>query len=355
MTTVSIKNLDSVTANDTTATATINSNFKTIKEALAKSLSRKSDEPNYMDTDLDMNSYSIINVKSGTGPNDVVVRKDVEEALEAAKGASASAAAAAKSEQNAKTYATNALNSYNNTRRIADSIPSYDDYVNIVNENTGRIIQLGFDGKLESDDLIVFRPQNDETYEVKDGYEYELDLYYDASSISDDTHVLISVGNSMFNILNPLHTEASELCQVSDLKQMMTYTDGVGYRWIFNAKCINNDKKLFVQPSTVVNVESATSNREVIMTGGRTVEWKDSTEYSDYPYESEGAYDTGTTREINYVSGIVNFYPEYTTTGNLAPFATFYFNGSKIYSKIYSKTSDDVNVDNVVYFVEYKQ
>jgi hypothetical protein len=350
MTTVSIKNLDSVTANDTTATATINSNFKTIKEALAKSLSRKSDEPNYMDTDLDMNSYSIINVKSGTGPNDVVVRKDVEEALEAAKGASASAAAAAKSEQNAKTYATNALNSYNNARRIADSIPSYDDYVNIVNDNTGRIIQLGFDGKLESDDLIVFRPQNDETYEVKDGYEYELDLYYDASSISDDTHVLISVGNAMFNILNPLHTEASELCQVSDLKQMMTYTDGVGYRWIFNAKCINNEKKLFVQPSTVVNVES-----NIIFSGGVTLNaWKDSTAYSNYSYQETVVMPEKLTKDVLSVTGNVNFGAEYTTTGNLAPFAYFSVENNYIKVTCYSKTNDSVIIDSIVAFVEYE-
>ena len=57
-----IKRLDSTTENDTAATALINDNFKAVQDAIENTLSRDGTVPNYMDADLDMNSYRIINI-----------------------------------------------------------------------------------------------------------------------------------------------------------------------------------------------------------------------------------------------------------------------------------------------------
>lgn len=62
MSKVDIKTLDSVTNNDTTATALINDNFKELQKAVENTLSRDGTAPNFMDADLDMNSYRIINL-----------------------------------------------------------------------------------------------------------------------------------------------------------------------------------------------------------------------------------------------------------------------------------------------------
>lgn len=72
MSKVDILRLDSTTANDTTATATINTNFQSIQTALENTLSRNGTVPNYMDSVLDMNSNRIINLADPIDEHDVV-------------------------------------------------------------------------------------------------------------------------------------------------------------------------------------------------------------------------------------------------------------------------------------------
>lgn len=112
MSKIDLKRLDSVTANDTTATALINDNFKTLQDAIENSLSRDGSTPNFMDADLDMNSYKIINSGEAVDDNDVVNLKYVKEsiggAVQAAQDASDSAAKAASSAQSALVSASNA-------------------------------------------------------------------------------------------------------------------------------------------------------------------------------------------------------------------------------------------------------
>ena len=79
MSKVDIKRLDSVTKNDTTATEQINDNFKALQAAIENTLSRDGTNPNYMDADLDMNSYRIINSADPVEDNDIVNLKYVEE------------------------------------------------------------------------------------------------------------------------------------------------------------------------------------------------------------------------------------------------------------------------------------
>ena len=109
---VKIKRLDSVTANDTAATLLINENFQAIQTAIENTLSRDGTTPNFMDANLDLNSYKIINCGEATEDKDVVTLKYVKDAIgnaaEDAANAAASAAQAASSAQSALVSSANA-------------------------------------------------------------------------------------------------------------------------------------------------------------------------------------------------------------------------------------------------------
>ena len=113
MTKVNIKRLDSVTKNDTTATEQINDNFQALQAAIENTVSRDGAVPNYMDADLDLNSYRIINAGDPVNKHDVVTIKYFEEqaggAIEAAAEAKANAAKATSSAQSALVASNNAI------------------------------------------------------------------------------------------------------------------------------------------------------------------------------------------------------------------------------------------------------
>ena len=104
---VNILRLDSVTNNDTTATSSINTNFMAIQEAMENTLSRDGTTPNFMDSDLDMNSYRIINAGDPENDTDVITKGWFDQYVEDAAGASATAVAAAdRAEGSAQTAQT---------------------------------------------------------------------------------------------------------------------------------------------------------------------------------------------------------------------------------------------------------
>lgn len=120
MSKVDILRLDSVTTNDTKATALINTNFQNIQNVIETLLSRTGVTPNYMDAVLDMNSYRIINTAMPTEDFDVVNLKYlrdyvgnletlVSDATEAAQAALAQAQNAASSSNIAASAAQTAL------------------------------------------------------------------------------------------------------------------------------------------------------------------------------------------------------------------------------------------------------
>lgn len=127
MSKVDILRLDSITSNDTTATATINTNFHNIQNVIETLLSRTGAEPNYMDVVLDMNSYRIINTADPVGDFDVVNLKylktftaDIESKVAVVEAA---ADAAMEKAQNAAASATSAAldaaNAQNSARQAA--------------------------------------------------------------------------------------------------------------------------------------------------------------------------------------------------------------------------------------------
>ena len=164
MTKVDIKRLDSVTKNDTTATERINDNFKALQEAIENTLSRDGTGPNYMDADLDMNSYRIINSSDPVEDNDIVNLKYVEEriggAVEASKTAVASATQAANSAQSALVSSTNAINTLRNAEEQLNNTIEYVDeakqsITDTINETLEDVKQQALDAAQESIDTAA--------------------------------------------------------------------------------------------------------------------------------------------------------------------------------------------------------
>ena len=116
----------------------------------------------------------------------------------------------------------------------------------------GKVNQLGFNGVLESG-VITFTPDNNNVYDIKDGYEYEIDLLFEAVGTIDDTiKVVIKNGTTNINIVNALYSDYTKPITYKDLKQVCKYDTNIGYRFIFNGRYTTKDNYNFIViPSTV--------------------------------------------------------------------------------------------------------
>lgn len=179
MSKVNILRLDSITSNDTTATATINTNFHNIQNVIETLLSRTGAEPNYMDAVLDMNSYRIINTADPVGDFDVVNLKylktftaDIESkvavveaaadaALEKAQNAAASATSAALDAANAQNSARQAAIDAAVSSQAASDISGYLSDPNLV--------AVGTDLRLGDSSLIKQVSEMDEAAIIQAG------------------------------------------------------------------------------------------------------------------------------------------------------------------------------------------
>lgn len=128
---------------------------------------------------------------------------------------------------------------------------------NIV-DNVGRVNQLGFNGVLQSG-VITFTPDQG-TYELKAGYEYEIDLLFSAVGIiPDDTQLKIVNGTDTINIVNVLDSDYSKPTTYKAMKQVCRYDTEIGWRWIFNVRysVASDGSKVFVMPATSINLSSS--------------------------------------------------------------------------------------------------
>lgn len=82
---IEIDTLESLSANDATATLKINNNFKKIRDELNNTLSRDGKTPNFMDADLDLNSHKIINSADPEDDKDLVTLKYLKQEIGDAK------------------------------------------------------------------------------------------------------------------------------------------------------------------------------------------------------------------------------------------------------------------------------
>lgn len=107
----------------------------------------------------------------------------------------------------------------------------------VVYDNIGRVVQLSFNGVLE-DNVITFKPTEGGSYDIRQGYEYEIDLLLEAVGDIDNPSMIILNGGKACTILNAIHTDPSGLLSVSDLAQVQEYDVDTGFRWIFRAKYV---------------------------------------------------------------------------------------------------------------------
>jgi hypothetical protein len=190
MTQVNIKKLDSLTHNDSAATKLINDNFKAIEKALESSLSRVPGVPNYMDTDLDMNTKKIINVKDPVTDSDVANKRYIDKVI-----------------GNAKEYAQDA-------KGYADKAKTYAEYVQITNKH----IQ---DKTSEANEIYKDIVEISDNISVKEKYTpFNQMVLLSKDTWGDD---VISGRNLKFN---QMEFSIRDLLKVYDVKNMTAF---VGY------------------------------------------------------------------------------------------------------------------------------
>lgn len=126
----------------------------------------------------------------------------------------------------------------------------------VVADNVGRGVQLGFTGTLVGN-LLTFETTDPNPYTLRHNYDYEIDLLFEAvGELPDNVEIVIKNGTNYINIVNVLHDDYTSHITVGDLKQIMKYSNNIGWRWIFMARytVASSGQTVFVMPSTVVNV-----------------------------------------------------------------------------------------------------
>ena len=120
----------------------------------------------------------------------------------------------------------------------------------VADDYTGKGLQLGFNGTLESG-VLTFNP-DESSYVLKQGYDYEIDLLFPAVGVlPDDTQIVIKNGSDTIQVVNVRHADASTPITYGDMKQICRYDTNIGWRWVFNARYAVTDTgvKVFVMPS----------------------------------------------------------------------------------------------------------
>lgn len=123
----------------------------------------------------------------------------------------------------------------------------------VVDANVGKGVQLGFNGTLQSG-TITFEPDQS-PYEIKHGYDYEIDLLFAAAgSIPNSTKLVIKNGEETIQIVNVKHSDFNTPITYQEMKQVCRYDNEIGWRWIFHARFSVTDSgvKVMVMPATVV-------------------------------------------------------------------------------------------------------
>lgn len=129
----------------------------------------------------------------------------------------------------------------------------------VVGDNIGRLNQLGYIGTLAGGVLTFEQPSDETPYELKVGYEYLVDLLFEAvGEISDDVQIVIKNGGNYINLVNVLHDDTVNPMTIGDIKQVMKYSIDLGWRWLFKAWYTETQAgaKVLVMPSTVVDTIS---------------------------------------------------------------------------------------------------
>ena len=129
----------------------------------------------------------------------------------------------------------------------------------VIGDNIGRLNQLGYIGTLAGGVLTFEQPSDETPYELKVGYEYLVDLLFEAvGEIDDSIKVVIKNKGNIINLVNVLHDDTVNPMTIGDIKQVMKYSIDLGWRWLFKAWYTETQAgaKVLVMPSTVVDTIS---------------------------------------------------------------------------------------------------
>lgn len=294
MSKVDILRLDSITSNDTTATAIINTNFQNIQNVIETLLSRTGAEPNYMDAVLDMNSYRIINTADPVGDFDVVNLKylktftaDIESkvavveaaadaALEKAQNAAASATSAALDAANAQNSARQAAIDAAVSSQAASDISGY-----LADPN---LVAVGTDLRLGDSSLIKQVSEMDEAAIIQAG-EDAVQAAHDAEAAAESILDLgyatdLSYSNNELQLLDqngdPLGTAQTIDALPSQTGQSGKFltTDGTDASW---ATVSSGSSTL----AALTDVDLTTpANGQVLSYNSTDQVWENATQYA---------------------------------------------------------------------------
>ena len=122
---------------------------------------------------------------------------------------------------------------------------------------SGRIIQLGFDGFMETGRLVFkHSPAGvDIPYDLLDDYEYEIDMAYSGTDLADNIELVVKNGADTINFVSVLHRDSTTPVTVADMKQVMRFDNSTGYRWLFRAafKVSPSGNKVFLLYPVIAN------------------------------------------------------------------------------------------------------
>ena len=315
-------------ANDAEAGANIaNSSAAKAQESALEAMSAKE----YAEQAV-MNE-NLITVANDLDSQDSNIKK-VADNMQSVKDAIISAEQAAQS-------ATEAEISAEQARQYAEQAAQGGNAQQIVNDNIGRLNQIGYYGTLQGNILTFEKPAEEEEYELKKGFTYLVDLLFEAvGELDDNIKIVIKNGDHNVNIVNVIHDKPSEPITVGEIKQIMKYSTDLGWRWLFNAWYTETQAgdRVLVMPSTVVSGLPVKIKNTIVSSG----EWMPSSLYPDFGYvvmiHIEGVKETHAPTVVFDVVEAVS--------GNFAPVAISEDDAVTIFAK--EKPTSDINIPLII-------
>jgi hypothetical protein len=286
-----IKRLDSTTENDTAATALINDNFKAVQDAIENTLSRDGTVPNYMDADLDMNSYRIINTADPKEDTDLInlkyFKEQVGNAAEYSQQAEQAATRAQRSAENAQQLAAAA------SRSAQEAAQSVKDAVEAAADEN--VVAVGTDLRLGSNSEIRKANANKANIDTVAG-------------AIEDVHMV----SANIEDVKTVSTDITEVMDVAaDITNVNTVAGSIG-----NVNKVGNDiTNVNTAATNINNINAVAANKTNIDTVATNIDdvkaavvyaanAKESEENAKESEENAKIWTEGTDQEVAEIGGV---------------------------------------------------